>query len=176
MSRTVGFSLLLLLAVATPTRGAAAAQGAPPVPGEVAMDLPSLVQGTPLVIVGKVMGIQRGRVAGEGEARLQFNDVQVSVERRLKGQSPATVTVEQVDMGGRTVLSPGIGPAFKVGERYVLFLSPGEGPRYVTGPQGRYRLEGRSVRPVGEGPVAEAAKGAEVAKFLEQIEAAARPK
>ena len=123
----------------------------------------------PLVVVGKVAEIRTGRSAGTGEARLQFNDVRISVERRLKGTPPGTLVVEHVATGAGAASSAG--PPYKSGERYVLFLQPGEDPRYVVIPQGRYQLVKKSVRPVGPGAVAEYAKGLDEAQFVGEIEA-----
>lgn len=145
---------------------------AAPPPGPIYQDLPALVAATPLIIVGKVVDIRAGRIAGSGEGRLQFNDVRVSVERQLKGKPGASVIVEQVDMSGRIVL--GAGPAYKTGERYVLFLRPGEGHRYITIPQGRYLLVGGSVRPIDVGPAVETIKGKTEVRFIEEIEAIVR--
>src|SRR5262249_23175939 len=97
-------------------------------------------------------------------------DVVIGVERRLKGDSPATVVVEQVATAGPTVSSE-VGPAYKPGEREVLFLRPGEGPRLVVLPQGRYRLERGTVHPVGPGSAADQARCVAEARFLEGIEA-----
>ena len=174
MYRTGVFSLILALLIGSGGSGGGLATAAPP-PGSVAPDLPSLVRATPLIIVGKVLSLQPGRIAGEGEGRLQFNDVRVGVEKRLKGDAPETVVVEQVDMTRRRVLTPEVGPVYKPGERYVLFLSPGEGPRYITlGGQSRYLIDGQTVRAVGVGPVADQVKSADAAKFIEQIQSLAR--
>jgi hypothetical protein len=79
-----------------------------------------------------------------------------------------------VDLANRQVLSPEVGPAYKAGERYVLFLMPGEGARKVTGPQHRYLIQGGTIRPLGIGPVADPLKGADAAKFVEQVATLAR--
>ncbi|MEK6711258.1 MAG: hypothetical protein AABZ64_11850 [Nitrospinota bacterium] len=101
-----------------------------------------------------------GRVAGRGDARLEFNDVRVRVEKRLKGEAPQAITVEEVSQARRVVISPA-GPPFQPGERYVLFLMRGEGDRYVpVPPRGRFYLEGGRVGPLD----------IEEAKFLQQIE------
>lgn len=141
-----------------------------PAPFPLARDLSSLVQSVPLIIVGRVAGVQPGRTAGEGETRLQFNDVQVSVEKWLKGDTPTEVLVEQLAIAGRTVTSE-VGPAYKPGERYVLFLRPGEGNRYITVTQGRYLLRRGRVHPTEPGLVADKMKGMDEAKFVEKIEA-----
>jgi len=134
----------------------------------IQQDLAGLVRAAPLIVVGKVADIQPGRVAGSGEGRLQFNDVRVTVERRLKGEPPAALILEQVDMTGRTFI--GLGPAYKTGERYMLFLRPGEGDRYITIPQGRYLLRWwGGVRPTQAGPVADKLKGMGESKFIEEI-------
>ena len=141
-----------------------------PAPFPIAKDLPSLVQAAPLVIVGKIEGIQRGRTAGEGEAQLQFKDVQVRVEKRLKGEAQTEVLVEQLAVAGRTVTSE-VGPAYEPGARYVLFLRPGEGNRYITLTQGRYLLRRGRVHPTEPGLVADKLKDMDETKFIEKIEA-----
>lgn len=139
----------------------------------IQQDLAGLVRTAPLIIVGRVADIQPGRTAGSGEGRLQFNDVRVTVERRLKGEPPADLIVEQVDMAGRVFI--GLGPAYKIGERYVLFLRRGEGNRYITIPQGRYLLRWwGGVRPTEAGPVADKVKGIGESKFIEEIGAIVR--
>jgi hypothetical protein len=151
------------------TAGGAAVAAAPP-PGAVAQDLPEFVQAASLVVVGRVAEVRAGRSAGSGEGRLHFNDVHISVERRLKGDPPATIVVEQVAPAGRVVSSE-VGPPYKLGERDVLFMREGEGHRYVVLPQGRYRLERGTVHPIGPGPVAERARGVDQARFVGEIEA-----
>jgi len=139
----------------------------------IQQNLAGLVRAAPLIVVGRVADIQPGRTAGSGEGRLQFNDVRVTVERRLKGEPPADLIVEQVDMTGRTFF--GVGPAYKTGERDVLFLRRGEGHRYITIPQGRYLLSWwGGVRPTQAGPVADKTKGMRESTFIEQIAAMVR--
>ncbi len=139
----------------------------------IQQDLAGLVRAAPLIVVGRVADIQPGRSAGSGEGRLQFNDVRVTVEKRLKGEPPAALIVEQVDMTGRVFI--GLGPAYKTGERYVLFLRRGEGNRYITIPQGRYLLRWwGGVRPTQAGPVADKTKGMGESKFIEEIAAIVR--
>lgn len=170
--------VLPLVLVAVLTAGSACAGGraaAAPPPGAVAQNLPELVRTAPLVVVGRVDEVRAGRSAGSGEARLQFNDVHVTVERGLKGELPATIVLEQVATAGRAVSSE-VGPPYKSGERYVLFLGPGQNSRYVVLPQGRYRLERGTVRPIGPGLVAEQARGLDEARFVGEIEAVAQGK
>jgi hypothetical protein len=165
--------VLPILLGAVLTAGSAGSGGrvaAAPPPGPVAQDLPALVRVASLVIVGRVVEVRAGRSAGSGQARLQFNDVHISVERRLKGDPPATIVVEQVAPAGR-VVSPEVGPPYKPGERDVLFMREGEGHRHVVLPQGRYRLERGTVHPIGPGPVAEKARGLDEARFVGEIEA-----
>ena len=165
------FLLALMAGVAGCGGGSAASAALPPLP--IHQDLQSLVQATPLILVGQVAGLQPGRVAGSGEGRLQFNDVRVTVEKRLKGNPAAEIIVEQVDTTGRVFTSE-VGPAYKRGERYLLFLRPGEGERYITTTQGRYLLKAGAVRPIDGGPVADNLKGKEEAQLIEAIEAIVR--
>ena len=138
---------------------------APPPPFQMGQDLPNLVQRASLIIVGKVVDVKAGRVAGEGEARLEFDDVRVSVEKRLKGEAPAEVVVELVSQKRRVVIFPQIGPPYKPDERYVLFLTPGEGGRFVAiVPRGRLFLEGGRVGPLDM----------DEAKFIEEIQTLVR--
>src|SRR5688572_30688388 len=98
--------VLPILLSAVLTAGSAGVGGrvaATPPPGAVAENLPELVRVASLVIVGRVVEVRAGRSAGSGEGRLQFNDVHISVERRLKGDPPATIVVEQVAPAGRVV-------------------------------------------------------------------------
>lgn len=139
----------------------------PPLP--IHQDLQSLVQATPLILVGQVAGIQPGRVAGSGEGRLQFNDVRVTVEKRLKGNPAAEIIVEQVDMS-RRIFTSEVGPPYKRGERYLLLLQRGEGDRYITVIQGRYLLQRGVVEPLDPGPAADPAKGKDEASFIKAIE------
>ena len=169
---------LLIFTAAVLTAASVCAGGrasAAPPPGPVARDLPELVRAAPLVVVGRVVEVRPGRSAGSGEGRIQFSEVHISVERRLKGDPLATIIVEQVAPAGSTV-SPGIGPAYKVGERDVLFLRAGEGSRHVVLPQGRYRLEDGVVHPIGPGSIAEKLRGIDETRFLGGIEAIARGK
>src|SRR5712691_4306368 len=170
MRRSGACSLLLALAMVVGCGGGGPTASSTPPPGPIAQDLPSLVQAAPLIIVGKVAEIQAGRTAGLGNAKMQFNDVRVSVEKRLKGGSPSAVVVEQADTTGRVFTSE-VGPAYKVGERYVLFLRPGEGDRHVTVTQGRYLLSRGSITPVESGPAGDSVKGMDEGKFIQAIEA-----
>ena len=98
---------------------------------------------------------------------MRFNDIHIEVEQRLKGQSEATVIVEQVDMTGRIV--PNLGPPYRTGERYVLFLQPGEPSRFITTPQGRYRLDNQKAQSLQIGPVADRLEGKPEAEFIKEI-------
>src|SRR2546426_8019399 len=142
---------ILLGAVLTAgSAGTAARVAAAPPPGAIAEDLPELVHAASLVVVGRVVEVRAGRSAGSGEGRLQFNDVHISVERRLKGEPPATIVVEQVASAGRVVSSE-VGPPYNPGERDVLFMRGGEGHRHVVLPQGRYRLARGPAQATGAG-------------------------
>ena len=143
------------------------AVAAPPPGTPIVSDLAGLVRAAPLIIIGRVIKITPGRKAGKGEAQLQFNDCRVQVEQRLKGQSEPIVVVEQVDMSGRIVLN--LGPPYRTGERYVLFLQPGEPGRFITIPQGRYRLHDRKVQALRLGPVADSLDGKPEAEFVQAI-------
>ena len=166
-----GGGLFLLLAL---TMGIACGTGvsfsASPPPGPIPQTLADLVRGASLIIVVEVVDIRPGRVAGPAEDRLQFKDVRVRLEKRLMGDPPATVVVEQVAMKGNAFVSE-VGPPYKRGERYVLFLSPGEGARYITAFQGRYLLKARRVRQTQPGLVADKLEGMSEAKLVQEIEA-----
>lgn len=140
-----------------------------PAPFPVAQDLPSLVRDAPTIIVGRVTGIQAGRTAGEGEGQFRFNDVRITVEKRLKGKVSAEVIVEQLAKAGPTVTSE-VGRPYEPGQRYVLFLRPGEGVRYIASTQGRYLLRDGAVQPTEPGPVADKVKGMNEAKFIAGVE------
>ncbi len=141
-----------------------------PPPFPIVKDLPSLVQNAEIVIVGKVNLVRPGRSAGEGETQLQFNDVLIKVEKRIKGEPAADVVVEQLSLERRGVTSE-VGPAYEPGQRYVLFLHPGEGNRYVPIPQGRYFLRGGRVYPTEPGLVADKLKGWDEDRFIGVLEA-----
>lgn len=155
--------------------GAASACSSPtqvsptPAPFPVAQDLPSLIRDAPLIIVGRVTGIQPGRVAGEGEGQFRFNDVRITVEKQLKGKVSAEVLVEQLAKAGPTVTSE-VGQPYEKGQRYVLFLRPGEGVRYIASTQGRYLLRDGAVQPTEPGPVADKLKGMDEAKFIARVQ------
>jgi len=169
-----GLLSLLLTAVLTAGSACAGARvSAAPPPGPVARDLPELVRMAPLVVVGRVVEVRAGRVAGSGEGQLQFNDVHIGVERGLNGEPPPTIVLEQVATAGRAVSSE-VGPPYKPGERYVLFLRLNQGDRHVVLPQGRYRLERGTVRPIGPGAVAERARNLDEGRFVREIEAIAQ--
>lgn len=138
-----------------------------PAPFNVAQDLASLIREAPLIIVGRVTGIQAGRTAGEG--RFQFNDVRITVEKKLKGKASVEVLVEQLAKASPTVTAE-VGPPYEPGQRYVLFLRPGEGVRYIAITQGRYLLRDRAVQPTEPGLVADKVKGTDEAKFIAGIE------
>src|SRR3989442_11264565 len=164
---------ILLGAVLTAwSAGTGGRVAAAPPPGAVAQDLPELVQAASLVVVGRVVEVRAGRSAGSGEGRLQFNDVHISVERRLKGNPPATIVVEQVAPAGRVVSSE-VGPPYEPGERDVLFMREGEGHRHVVFPQGRYRLGRGPAHPIGPGPRAEGAPDLAQARLVGEDQARA---
>ena len=146
--------------------------GVPP-PGPIAKDLPSLVKASALIIVGEVVDVRQGRTAGEGEARLQFQDVHLRVERRLKGEAPAVVVVEQLPSVGPTVTSE-VGPPFQREDRYLLFLRPGEGTRYIPITQGRYFLREGRTTPTEPGLVADRVSGMTEAEFVQEIDGIVR--
>ena len=160
----------LLAAIGIACHGGGTVSATRPPGRPIAQDLASLVQTAPLVLVGRVVDVQLGRVAGQGEARLQFNDVQVRMEKPLKGKPAAVIIVELVAAPRGEVLL-GIGPPYRRGERYLLFLRPGEAPRYIAIHQGRYLLKDVRVWPTQAGPVADSAKGKATAKFIAEIEA-----
>ena len=140
---------------------------APPPGAPIVSSLTDLVKAAPLIIVGRVAEITPGREAGEGAGQLKFNDVRIEVEKPLKGEATTSVVVELVDMTKSIV--PELGPPYRVGERYVLFLQPGESPRFVTVGQGRYLLQDQQVRALNIGPVADRLEGKPEAEFIEEI-------
>ncbi len=140
---------------------------APPPGAPILFSLADLVKAAPLIVVGRVAEITPGREAGEGIAHLKFNDVRIEVEKHLKGEAKTSLVVELVDMTKRIV--PELGPPYRVGERYVLFLQPGESPRFVTVGQGRYLLQGQQAHALNIGPVADRLEGKPEAEFIEEI-------
>lgn len=154
----------VLTAVVAFYAGSIQACAAPPPPFRSDQDLSGLVQSATLIVVGKVTDVRPGRTAGEGEARLEFKDARVQVEKRLKGEAPPEIVVELVSQERRIIISPHLGPPYEPGERYVLFLMPGEGGRYVAVPRGRFFLQGGRVGPLDM----------DEAQFIEKIEALVR--
>ena len=128
---------------------------------------------SPIIAIGTVTSIAQGRTVTVGEDRLAFNDISIRVERLLKGKVGNPFIVEQVANVER-VVTPGIGPAYRVGERYLLFLQPGEGHRLIPIPQGRYRIDRGVVTPLDGGPAAESMKGRSESQVLTQLESLTR--
>lgn len=145
---------------------------APP-PFSLVRDIPELVRSVPIIIVGKVTGIQPGRISGSGDSRLGFTDVRIRVEKSLKGSSPPKVAVEQVSGAGKKFTSEA-GPPYYKGQRYLLFLRPGEGGNYIPIPQGRFFLEKGKIIPVGPGILADKVKGMSEARMIEKIKSVIR--
>jgi hypothetical protein len=158
----------LLVTMSIACSGGRPVSALPPLGEPMARDLAGLVRIARLIIVGEVVAIQPGRVAGQGEARMQFNDVLIRLEKTLKGSASETIAVERVAAPPGEVIM-GLGPSYQRGERYLLFLRPGEIPRYIPVRQGRYRLEHGRVYPTSEGPVANQLRGKEATALLGQI-------
>jgi hypothetical protein len=95
--------------------------------------------------------------------------VQIQIESPLKGGVSGELTVEQLSLEGG-VISPEVGPEYEEGERYVLFLTQGEGERYVTVSQGRYLIENGQIRSLQPGIVADEVNGMDAQQFIDQIE------
>lgn len=166
-----GLRVLLLLALTMGiVCGRVMSSSAAPPPGPIAQDLVSLVHGADLIIMGKVVGVQAGRTAGQGHGRLEFNDVRVSVKKQLKGEATEKIVVEQLAEAGAFVTSE-VGPPYQPGERYILFLGPGEGGRHIPVTQGRFLLRAGRVYPTQPGPAADSVKEMDQAKFIAEIEA-----
>lgn len=144
------------------------AQAPPRALQEIATDLRALAEGAPLIVVGTVGELRDGRRAGpEG---LQFQDVVVSVESVLKGGADITaIILEQPAPSAGVIVSSG--GTFKVDGRYLLFVreSRSEAGRHVTVGQGRYLLDGATVRALLPGPVAEQLNGQSVDQVLERV-------
>jgi hypothetical protein len=132
-------------------------------------NLRDLVEESELIVVAEVAEVKPGRSVQTREETLQFNDVTLTVEQVLKGEETASVTVEQLETGGRPV-SAEVGPPYQEGQRYVLFLQPGEGDRQVTVPQGRFLLEGGEVEPTQPGDIAQEVEGMKEAQFIREIQ------
>jgi hypothetical protein len=130
-----------------------------------------LVAATQVIAVGTVVAVAPGRAVVVGEDRLTFNDISVRIERLLKGKLDNPFVLEQVAYVEK-IVSPGIGPPYRVGERYVLFLQPGEGHRFIPVIQGRYRIARGLVTPLDPGPAADSVRGLSEAQVLMQIETA----
>jgi hypothetical protein len=130
--------------------------------------LAELVAATPAILVSRVERITKGRVAGPAEEPLQFQDVLVAVEQYLKGgPKPDTVVLEQPEPQGRVLL--GFEPYHR-GERLVLFVRPGQGGHHVVLGQGRYRIEGKTVKALQPGTLADRIDGMQFEQFRALIE------
>jgi hypothetical protein len=138
-------------------------------PGPPVENLQDLVEESELIVVAQVSEVKPGRTVETREERLQFNDVTLEVEQVLQGEETASVTGEQLDTEGKPV-SAEVGPPYKKGQRYVLFLQPGEGDRQVALPQGRFLLEEGEVEPTQPGDVAQEVKGMKEAEFIQEIQ------
>ncbi len=165
----LSFGVLCFMMILSVWQDAPSTAVVPP-PGPIAQDLAGLVQAASLIIVGEVIDIRPGRIAGPPEDRLQFNDVHVRVEKSLKGKAATVIIVEQVAMPAGEVFV-GLGPPYRRGERYLLFLTPGAGQRYVSVPQGRYLHRGGRMHALQPGPVADRLQGVAETALMAQIEA-----
>ena len=161
MAQAIGLAAVFTIATA-PSFGARP-------PGPIHPTLESLVKATPVIIAGTVTDIKPGRVAGSGNERLDFNDVRVTVTTSFKGIESPSLVVEQM-AGGRHVVSPEVGPPYRKGERFILFLRQGEGQRYITVVQGRFQLYKGSVRPLDAGPAADSVADWDESRFVEALQ------
>jgi hypothetical protein len=138
-------------------------------PGSVAGSLAELARTAPVIVLGSVTRTSPGRTV-EGPEPTPFEDVEVTVERALKGTPGASVLLEQV---AATV--PGL-PPMRRGERYLLFVRPQMGDvgpgRFVLLSQGRLQLAGGRVRPITPGPVATEVQGLTEAELIARVQAA----
>jgi hypothetical protein len=104
--------------------------------------LPRMVAKADLVISGSVQALQSASIGPPGE-EAQFTDAIVTVEDRLRGSTPATVTVRTVELQDYEV------EWRQEGERILAFLVQGSGPDAgVYGPlnsQAVFILEGDRV-------------------------------
>ncbi|GEM_PF-6203397 len=138
-------------------------------PLPVYQTLSELVESTPLILIGRVHTIAKGRTAGEGDGSLQFHDVTIEIERVFKGHVTDEIVVEQV-AGADHVLGSEVGPAYRVGERYALFLRLRPDRRAITVRQGRYRLTAASVEALGFGPVSQSLQGLSEEELVGKIQ------
>jgi hypothetical protein len=123
--------------------------------------LAELVAASPAIVIGRVERLAKGRVAGPEP--LQFQDVVVAVESYLKGgPQPDTLVLEQPEPKGRVFLGLEL---FSRGDRLLLFVRPGQGGHHVPLGQGRYRIEGRTVKALQPGPVADKINGMQFEQF-----------
>jgi hypothetical protein len=149
-------------------------RGMPPSRPQEIAGLAELVTAAPIIIVGRVVRITQGRIAGPPEEPLQFQDVLVAVERYLKGgPKPDTLVLEQVDPRGRVLLDF---EPYRRKQRLVLFLRPGEGGHHVVFGHGRYRIDGDAVRATKPGILADKIDGMLLEQFRSLIQATLRPR
>lgn len=138
-------------------------------PGPVAGSLAELAAAAPVIVLGTVTRTAPGRTV-EGPEATPFEDVEVTVERTLKGTQGASILLEQV---AATV--PGL-PPMRIGERYLLFVRPQLGDvgpgRFVLLSQGRLLLTGGGVRPITPGPVAAEVQRLSEAELIARVQAA----
>ncbi len=140
-------------------------ESSPPLPGPMR----NLVNQAPVILLGQVEDLSPGRVAGPPEDQLLFQNVRIGVDRLLKGRGVGeSIVVEQVDPSGRVVLGV---RTYSQEERYVLFVRPSEseGGIHVVLRQGRYLVEGETVRSTEPGPVANQVNGMQLDDFLAEV-------
>ncbi len=106
--------------------------------------------GAELIVVGVVQSVTPGRTVGEPGATIQFRELNVRVERVLKGAAAQSVVVEEegIHAGGQHY-SLNNSRAAKAGARAVFFLKRKAGEQNVlyrlTNSQSRFFLHGGKV-------------------------------
>lgn len=137
-------------------------------PHEAADRLDALAAAAPLIVIAEVAELRPGRIAGQGEGALRFQDVRLAPERVLKGSARGDLLIEQVSREGRVVLGS---QPLASGERVLLFLRPSETEegRHVPLSEGRYRLEDDILQPLDSGPLSDALAGRPVETVIERV-------
>jgi hypothetical protein len=160
------FRIMGVLVAAFAIQGGDLTYGTPP-PGVIHENLSSLLQDSPVVIVGQVADISSGRAVESREEVLLFADVHINVEIRLKGTAPDSVVIEQLQGNGR-VFTPEVGSRYNKGDRYLLFLRKID-DHYIPLPQGRYVLRRGRAHADMPGPLADNLNGTAESDLIGEI-------
>lgn len=109
------------------------------------------------VVLGTVEDTRPGRTVftADGRTPLPFTLVDLAVEKVIRGDAEAFITVEQTggSVDDMAVYVDGDGGMYKIGEKVLLFLNrqPDTGLYYLVHPQGRYHVFNNQLQAVAPG-------------------------